>query len=238
MNDVSNMTDEREPERLAIPDYLERYYWWAYTRAWAVRFWDRPWLINLILYGYYDRLRDAALEELSDSYAGRILKISCCYGTLSSELGARVARAGGNLTIVDILPAQLENARRKTAGNAAVRVERMNASTLDFPDSSFDTVLLFFLLHEMPQDWRERTMVEAFRVLCPGGKLVIVDFGKPAWWHPFSYGYLQLLGTLEPFAIPMWRRELAEILPSAMNGRAWEKVSYFGGLFQKLSFRK
>jgi len=33
----------------AIPDYLEKVYWWAYLRPGAVRFFERQWLVNLIL---------------------------------------------------------------------------------------------------------------------------------------------------------------------------------------------
>ena len=40
-----------------IPEYLERVYWWTYVRPWAVRFFERQWLVNAILLGNYVRLR-------------------------------------------------------------------------------------------------------------------------------------------------------------------------------------
>ena len=218
----------------AIPEYLEKYYWWAYVRPWAVRLFERQWLIYLILYGNYVKLRDVALAEFEGNLSGRTLQISCCYGSLIPHIASRVAREGGRFDVVDILPVQLENARRKTAENKSVFFQQMNATALSFPDHSFDTVLLFFLLHEMPQEWRERAMIEAQRVLKPNSKLVIVDFGVPEKWNPFRYLWLPLLGILDPFAIPMWHRELKEILPVQMGNRAWKKESYFGGLFQKL----
>ncbi len=217
-----------------VPDYLEQHYWWAYVRPWAVRFFERQWLINLILYGNYAKLRDAALAEFEGDLSGRTLKISCCYGNLIPRIAARVAQAGGELDVVDILPVQLENARRKTGENPSVHFQQMNAAELDFPDRSFHRVLLFFLLHEMPQEWRERALAEAFRVVKPGGTVVIMDFGVPARWHPFRYLWLPFLGLLEPFAVPLWHRELKEILPQVMGAHTWKKNSYFGGLFQKL----
>ncbi len=223
---------------LAIPDYLERTYWWAYVRPWAVRIFDRSWLIDLILYGNYIRLRDAALSELEDDLKGRTLQISCCYGSLVPELAKHAMQAQGRLDVVDILPVQIENARRKTEGNSAIHLERMNAAALAFPSSLFDNVLLYFLLHEMPQAWRERAVDEALRVLKPGGKIVIVDFGSPKRWNPFRYLWLPFLGILEPFAIPLWRHELKDILPAQMGPYAWKKESYFGGLFQRLVGRK
>lgn len=54
----------------AVPAYLERTYSWAYVRPQAIRFWDRPWLINFILWGNYERLRDAALDALPAGAGG------------------------------------------------------------------------------------------------------------------------------------------------------------------------
>ena len=58
-----------------MPDCLEQYYWWAYVRPKAVRFFDRPWLINLILFGKYRILRDEVLKELEPAISGRTLQI-------------------------------------------------------------------------------------------------------------------------------------------------------------------
>ena len=47
-----------------IPEYLQRYYWWAYIHPNAVRLFERQWLVNAILLGNLARLRDAVLDEL------------------------------------------------------------------------------------------------------------------------------------------------------------------------------
>ena len=39
----------------------------------------------------------------------------------------------------------------------------------------YDRALVFFLLHEQPREWRERTLSEVLRVVKPGGKVIIVD---------------------------------------------------------------
>ena len=219
---------------VGIPDYLEQYYWWAYVRPKAVRFFDRPWLINLILFGKYRTLRDEVLKELGPAIAGKTLQISCCYGELTPRLSERVERGGGTLDVVDALPIQLENLKRKLSHGAHAALHRMDAAALGFPDASYDQVLVFFLLHEEPQEYREKTMREALRVLKPGGKIIVADYGAPSAWHPLRYLLLPFLGVLEPTAREMWRRELADILPAQMAGRAWRKRSYFGGLYQML----
>jgi ubiquinone/menaquinone biosynthesis C-methylase UbiE len=200
-----------------------------------VRFFDRPWLINLILYGNYEKLRDATLAEFEHNLSGRTLKVSCCYGSLTPELARRIERAGGRFDLIDVVPLQLENAQRQIGEGSTARLERMDATALDFLDASFDNVLVFFLLHELPQVCRELAMAEALRVLKPGGKIVLVDFGVPKHWNIFfRFFWLPLLGFLEPFAVPMWRHELPELLPQQMGAFSWRKESYFGGLFQKL----
>lgn len=220
--------------RLPVPQYLEKYYWWAYVRPNAVRFWERQWLINLVLLGNYRKLGAAALEELGEHLPGRTLQISCCYGNLTPRLARNVAASGGTLDVIDILPVQLENLRRKLWPGAPVRTLEMDSTALEFPDARYDRVVLFFLLHEQPQEVRERTVREALRVLKPGGTILIVDYAQPAKWHPVRYFLLPILAFLEPFAVDLWYSELNEVLPTELAGRTWRKTSYFGGLYQRL----
>lgn len=217
-----------------IPAYLEKVYWWAYVRPAAVRFWDRPWLINLILCGKYRTLRDAVLQEFGSAISGKTLQITCCYGELTPRLAERVRQGGGELDVIDVLPVQLDNLKRKLSRDTSVVLNRMDAAALRFPDASFDQVLVFFLLHEQPQEYREKTVREALRVLKPGGKIIIADYGAPAQWHPLRHVLLPILGRLEPTAWDLWKRELHELLPREMAGRSWRKSVYFGGLYQML----
>ena len=219
---------------VSVPRYIEEVYWWAYVRPWAVRLLDRSWLINLYLCGQYKRLYDAVLREFGSAVGGKTLQISCCYGELPPRLLERISRRGGMLDIVDILPIQLENLKRKLPNGAPIRFHCMNAAALAFSDASYDRVLLFFLLHEEPQEYREKTVREALRVLKPGGEIIIVDYGVPRAWHPLRYLLLPFLGWLEPTAKIMWSRELRDILPELFSERSWRKVSYFGGLYQVL----
>lgn len=216
------------------PAYLEKYYWWAYVRPAAVRFWDRPWLINAILCGKYRTLRDAVLQEFGPALSGKTLQITCCYGELTPRLAAHVKGGGGTLDVIDVLPVQLQNLRRKLPSDDSASIRQMDATALAYADKSFDQVLVFFLLHEQPQTYREKTVREALRVLKPDGKIIIADYGMPAWWHPLRYLLLPILGLLEPTAWDLWRHELKDILPREMASRSWRKISYFGGLYQML----
>jgi hypothetical protein len=58
------------PADLQVPYYLNAHYWWAYIHPRAVQLFERQWLVNLILWGNYARLRDAVLDEMGDSLPG------------------------------------------------------------------------------------------------------------------------------------------------------------------------
>ena len=73
---------------------------------------------------------------------------------------------------------------------------------------------------------------EVLRVVRPGGSIVIVDYALPRWWHPLRYLWRPLLATLEPFALDLWQREIADWLPGARAIRHLRKRSFFGGLYQ------
>lgn len=221
-----------------VPDYLENRYWWAYVRPWAVWFFERGWLVNLILWGQYRRLRDAVLGVFSDSPLGRTLQIACCYGDLTCHLHKRVTTYGGRLDVIDVLPLQLNNLRLKLPKDSGVNFMAMDSADLKIPDAAYDRALLFFLLHEQPQDVREKTLSEAIRIVKPGGTLVIVDFGIPEKWHPVRYLWLPIQKYLEPFAPDLWSKDVSTWLPHGGAGLNISRASYFGGLYQRLVIRK
>lgn len=217
-----------------IPDYLTSHYWWAYVHPNAVKVFERDWLVNLILWGNYARLRDAALAELGAELPGATLEVACVYGDLTCRLADRAKAAGGRLDVVDVLWVQLSNLRRKLPRGAPARLLHMDSTALGLPDASYDRALLFFLLHEQPSACRARTLREAFRVVKPGGTIVIVDYAKPVWWNPVRYVWGPVLAALEPFAHDLWRRPLTDWLPESLPPGRLRLEALFGGLYQKI----
>jgi ubiquinone/menaquinone biosynthesis C-methylase UbiE len=219
---------------IAVPRYLSQTYWWAYVHPNAVRLFERQWLVNLILWGNFGRLRDAALDALGERLDGRTLQIACVYGDLTGRLRARLA-TGGSLDVVDILRVQLDNLARKIPGDPRVGLLQGDSAALDVADGAYDRALLFFLLHEQPEDVRERTLSEALRVVKPGGRLVIMDYHRPRRSNPLYAPMVAILKTLEPYAMDLWRHEIAEWLPAGVR---IEKRTYFGELYQLLTIAK
>ncbi len=216
-----------------VPDYLRDTYWWAYLHPRAVRIFEHQWIVNLILWGNFSRLRDAALNELGGRVRGRTLQVACVYGDFTPKLIKRL-KPGARLDVIDVAPIQIENLRNKIGNARNVFPDRQDASALCFADGQFDQVVLFFLLHELPAEVRKSAIAEALRVVKPGGKVVFVDYHRPVWQHPHRYIMMPVLKTLEPFALDLWEREIADWAPRERPYSSIQKDTYFGGLYQKV----
>jgi ubiquinone/menaquinone biosynthesis C-methylase UbiE len=224
-----------DPES-AVPGYLQNAYWWAYLHPKAVRFFERQWLVNLILWGNFGRLRDAALDELGSTVGGRTLQVACVYGDFTSKLSERLA-TDAHLDVVDVAQVQLSNTRNKIGRPANVSLHRQDSSSLSFTDGAFDNTVVFFLLHEQPAAVRRATIEQAIRVTRKGGRLVFVDYHRPGRWNPMRYLMSGVFRLLEPFAEDFWNRQILDWAPADFNPQQVTKHTYFGGLYQKTTFR-
>jgi ubiquinone/menaquinone biosynthesis C-methylase UbiE len=216
----------------AIPDYLIKHYDFFYVRPLAVRVFERQWLVNLILLGNYRGLSDAALDALGLDRAERTLQLGCVYGDLSSRILER-SPAGGQLYVVDPLSVQLSNLRSKLGQRTSVVLEELDASSLPYPDSSFDRVLAFFLFHEQPEQVRKSTIDEALRVLKPGGRFVIVDYGMPQR-SLLAQAFLAVVSAIEPFVYEFIRTDLERYLRARGMYLTVESRVHSGGLYRLL----
>jgi len=191
-----------------MPFYLVRHYWWAYLWQAGVWFFDHQPIINAILFWQYKKLMQTTLVRLGNGYTGRMLQMTCVYGSLTPSLLKHFS--GKHLHIMDIASVQLKLARRKSPGNGLIAT-RMNAECLGYCNHAFDTVVLFFLLHEMPSEARQRAMSEAVRVISPGGRLIVTEYAPLPEHHmlyrfpPFRW----ILTALEPFLGDFWLEDLA-----------------------------
>ncbi|NMM38233.1 MAG: class I SAM-dependent methyltransferase [Glaciimonas sp.] len=219
--------------KLPVPAYLQKNYWWAYVDPRAVRIFERGWLINLILFGNYAKLRNAALEEIGQPTRGRTLQVACVYGDLTPRLSQRHT-GNATLDVIDVLPIQLQNLQHKLTPGSDVSLFQRDSAALGFADGSYDRVLIFFLLHEQPESVRRGTLAEAFRVVKPGGKIVIVDYHRRGKWNLLRYPLQALLRRLEPFADDLWQHDLAFYFPKNIQPSNLRKQTFFGGLYQKI----
>jgi len=224
-----------------IPWYLARHYWWAYLWDKAVWFFDHQPIINAILFGQYRNLMNATMERLQRAPKESVLQLTCVYGELTPKLSKLIGDAPFHIT--DAATVQLDLARRKT-GRDKLQPTRMNAESLGYKSDSFSTVILFFLLHEMPPEARINTLSECMRTLKPGGSLLLTEYGaKPVrhllyrFW-PFRW----TLATLEPFLGSFWEMDLEAELQqlAARHGKTVSLELHqpvFSGFYRVMEFK-
>lgn len=117
------------------------------------------------------------LAELD--HGQRVLDVGCGTGTLAIEAVKR--HPGIEMVGIDGDPAVLARARRKaTVAKVQAGFEQAYSTHLPFPDHSFDRVLSSLFFHHLPADQKRHTFSEVARVLAPGGRLHVADWGKPS----------------------------------------------------------
>jgi SAM-dependent methyltransferase len=113
--------------------------------------------------------------------------------------------------------------------NALVRV-----ADAAFPTgSTYDGICCFFLLHEVPEDYKRRIVDSLLSSVRPGGRVVFVDYHRPRQLHPLRAVMSLVFRWLEPYAQCLWEREIASYARQT-EGLVWHKETFFGGLYQKV----
>ncbi len=217
-----------------VPDYLQDTYWWAYLHPKSFYFFEREWVVNLILWGNMKRLTQAVIHEIDVAPASRVLQVACVYGDFSNRVADHLGRSDSRLDIVDVAPIQIENVRKKLAARDNADFHLQDSTAMSFSEGSFDQTVVFFLLHEQPEEARRKTIEEAIRVTRPGGKVIFVDYHGPKRHNPMRYVMKPILTWLEPFAMDLWREELPSFMPEGIRAEQVESEFYFGGLYQKI----
>jgi len=225
-----------------VPEYLARHYWWAYLWRTGVWFFDHQPVISTILFGQYRKLLDVTLERLDAAPCGETLQLSCVYGMFTPKLARKFA--GSPLHITDVAQVQLDQTLGKIPADRHLVATRMNAESLGYADRVFDSVIVFFLLHELPDEARHRVLSEALRVLAPGGRLLMVEYAPKPKSHLFYRfaPFRKLLTKLEPFLSSHWEEDYHQRLvglarPLGRSVRETWRRDLFGAFYRVSEYR-
>jgi demethylmenaquinone methyltransferase/2-methoxy-6-polyprenyl-1,4-benzoquinol methylase len=133
------------------------------------------------------RLWKRTLIRLAKIRVGETALDVCC-GTGDLALG--LAEGGARVVASDFTPEMLVQARERSREIVWVQAD---ALALPFPAESFDVVTVGYGLRNL-SDF-SLGIRELLRVVKPGGRLLILDFGKPAnrLWRGFYFAYLRVV---------------------------------------------
>lgn len=143
-----------------------------------------PRLYNLLMFiltrGRERRYRARVLDVTGIASGVRMLDIGCGTGTLAIAAWRR-SQPGGQVIGIDASENMVEVARRDARrAQADIEFRCGDATSLPLDGAQFDLIVINAVLHAIPADRRRRCLAEAKRVLKPGGRLVLVDFGGNA----------------------------------------------------------
>lgn len=134
--------------------------------AWIYDFWS--W--------FTERKAANKVIELADiSDRKKILEVACGTGIVFEQIVQK--NPNGENTGIDLSPDMLRKAKKKLKKTSSdYELKEGDALELEFGDDTFDIVINNFMVDLMPQEYFDRIANEFFRVLKPGGFLVVSTF--------------------------------------------------------------
>lgn len=135
-------------------------------------------IVNLITVGQAGMLRTTTVDQALIEPDNSVLDVGC--GTGEVTLLAKTRAGGGHVYGIDPAPEMISVARTKAARrNLDIDFRVGVIEALPFPDSSLDVVTSSLMMHHLPDNLKSRGLAEIYRVLKPGGRLLIADFMRP-----------------------------------------------------------
>jgi len=137
-------------------------------------------LVTLLTLGRAPAMREQAADLAAIRPGESVLEVGCGTGELTQR--ART-RAGPTATVCGIDPAaEMIAVARQKAARAGLGIDYRVAAieALPFAAATFDVVLSSVMMHHLPEDLKALGLGEVRRVLKPDGRLLIVDFKRPA----------------------------------------------------------
>lgn len=215
--------------------------YWIYKNSLLIWITDKQFIVSSILLGNYSKMVNTIVSSINSMppKGKKILQVGCAFGNISRRIASECENS--HLTIVDLIPNEIKNIRKKLKGNDPKNytLSLEDATKLAQRDASFDCVVLFFLFHELPYQKKVEALKEASRVTKPGGKIIFGEFHKPEGKILRALGWL-FFGVFEPYAEEMWGVfNVIEVL-SKETPHKWRisKKTYCFGNYQVVEARK
>ncbi len=173
--------------------------------------WIAPWYdVQCSLFGLGRRFRDwtLLLARAELRTGDRVLDAGCGNGVLTLPI-ADVVGPSGEVWGIDPAPDMIRVAMQAGGRTGSAAHFKLAATEqLPFAEASFDVAVISLVLHHLPPELKRSGLKEVYRVLKPGGRLLVIEPDRPdhrAWrvlaWPLRLYGNLKdhLEGRTEQF---------------------------------------
>lgn len=135
--------------------------------------------VKIVFLGFDKKLRVEGVKLAGINPGDRIIDVGCGTGTLILSI-AESFNGKCKLVGIDIANNMLNIARKKARQKKLeVDFENQCVELLSYPDSYFDIAVASMLFHHLDKKQKYKALLEILRILKPGGKLLIIDIGKP-----------------------------------------------------------
>jgi demethylmenaquinone methyltransferase/2-methoxy-6-polyprenyl-1,4-benzoquinol methylase len=196
-------------------------------------------LMNDLMSGGWHRLwKRFTIDRSGVREGSRVLDVAGGTGDLSLAFAHRAGKSG-QVWLTDINGVMLGRGRDRLADRGVfLPVAQCDAERLPFPDAYFDCVSVAFGLRNMT--CKENALGEMFRVLRPGGRLLVLEFSRV--WKPlaplydfYSFRIIPRIGQIVAGDEPSYRylaesirvHPDRETLRAMMESVGFEDVEYF-----------
>lgn len=145
------------------------------TIGWA---WFYDIFTRMLFSSNIEKMRTSTVKLANIKAGENVLDIGCGTGSLAILAKQTVNQA--QIVGTDAAPEMIERARQKAQQqHIDVDFQTGLAERIEFPDNTFDLVMNSLMMHHLTPELRQKALIEIYRVLKPGGRVLIVDFEPP-----------------------------------------------------------
>ena len=134
---------------------------------------------DLMSFGIHRIWKRFTIDNSGVRRGQRVLDLAGGTGDLTAKF-SRLVGETGEVVLADINDSMLKMGREKLRNRGIVgnvNYVQANAEALPFPDNYFDCITISFGLRNVTE--KEKALRSMFRVLKPGGRLLVLEFSKP-----------------------------------------------------------
>ena len=157
---------------------------------------------DIMSFGVHRLWKRFTLSQTGLKAGQRVLDLAGGTGDLALKM-SRMVGSTGEVVLSDINSSMLNRGRERLIDNGVagnICYVQANAECLPFPDDYFDCITIAFGLRNVTD--KDRALRSMYRVLKPGGRLLILEFSKPVVpglapvYDAYSFKLLPLMGKL------------------------------------------